>query len=437
MKKKTIIVIGAGIGGLSTAYQLRKMDYDVEILEASRRHGGRMMTIERKGDLVDVGAQFYHSDFKNAYRLIDEMGLRPTMKKVGGKIRYQLADGSNYDYDNRFVYMKLLKLRGNLRLYRFVVRHIIFGGRFVPYCVTGKIPSSDDMYLLDSFQGEKDRPIRDFLIMPLSAGTTSGPPELMSLYHFICMLRLAVTTKYIGLTGGVASLADALAKELPVRYESPVKTVVMEKGNAVGVQMMDGSVKKAAHVVVALDSASAARVMPDELAAQRRFFEGVMYSPIPMPVFFLDRPLAHDIWCYWNDPSLKRTFKFAMDERAKMPEMCPSGKSVLTAWPIYPRAAELMKRTDDALVKEAREDVELMIPGFSKWIEDVRVVRHPFATEMSPPGFYQRVADFLKDAESLKGISFVNSVFGINSMESSLVSRNEAVGRICRAVTMK
>lgn len=434
MKKERIIIVGAGIGGLSTAYRLMERGYDIEILEASNRPGGRMMTIERKGDKVDVGAQFYHSNFKNALGLIDKMGLGARKRGVSGLIRYQLMDGPPYDYDHRFAYMKLLKLRGNLRLYNFVMSHLVFKNHFEPYRISGEIPPSDDTGLLDYFNRNSDQALRDFLLMPLAAGTTSGPPELMSLYHFIRMLKLTVTTKYVGLAGGTASLSDAMAKTLPVQYETPVKNIVMEKGSAVGVQLNNGTVKKAAHVVVALDSPSAARVLPDELAAQRRFFEGVAYSPIPMPVFFLDRPLRKDIWCYWNDPRLKRTFKFAIDEWAKMPEMCPSGKSVFTVWPLYPETIELMKAPDDALIKEARQDMELMIPGFSKWIEDVRVVRHPIATEMSPVGTYKRVAAFLKSAQSLQGISFVNAVFGICAMESSLVSSVDAVERVSKAV---
>ncbi len=434
MKKERIIIVGAGIGGLSTAYRLRERGYDVEILEASNRPGGRMMTIERKGDLVDVGAQFYHSNFQNAHKLMNELSLGKMRRGVVGKLRYQLMDGPPYDYDHRLVYMKLLKLRGNLRLYNFVLKQLVFRNHFIPYQISGDIPSSDDIGVLDYFKNDADQAFRDFLLIPLAAGSTSGPPELMSLYHFIRMLKLMVTTNYVVLAGGTASLTDALAKLLPVQYEAPAKSIVMEKGAAVGVLMKNGSVKKAAHVVVALDSTSAGRIMPDELSAQRRFFEGVSYSPIPMPVFFLDRPLQKDVWCYWNDPRLKRTFKFAIDERAKTPDMCPSGKSVMTVWPVHPDTIELMKAPDDALIKEAREDMELMIPGFSKWIEDVRVVRHPFATEMAPVGTYKRVAEFLKGSQSLRGISFVNAVFGICAMESSLVSAGNAIERVSKAV---
>ena len=49
---RTVAVLGAGIGGLAAAYELRRAGYDCVVLEASRRAGGRNMTL-RAGDVVD------------------------------------------------------------------------------------------------------------------------------------------------------------------------------------------------------------------------------------------------------------------------------------------------------------------------------------------------------------------------------------------------
>lgn len=431
MKKEPVIIIGAGIGGLTAAYRLREKGYRVEILEASSRPGGRMKRLERKGDIVDVGTQFFHSNFTIAWRLINEMGLSATRRKTGGKIRYQFIDGSSFEYDNRFFYLKLLKLRGNLRLYRFIMRHIVFGNRFIPFRIGDDIPSSDKIGVLDFFKSDEEQSFRDYIVAPLCAASNSASPEWMSLYHFIRMFQMCMT-RYIGLTGGISSLADALAQRLPVRYETPVKNILVEKGAVVGVLMQDGSTRKAAHVISAVDAASAASTMPDELSEQRLFFEGVPYSSLPMPVILLDRPLRDDVWSYWNDPRLNRPFKFVIDERAKVPEMFPSGKSVLTAWPVYPETIELMKKSDDVLIKQAREDIELMIPGVSGYIEDALVIRHPFTAELFPGGAYRRTADFIRQSRSLKGVSFVSALFGGCSMEAAMASAEDAVKTICR-----
>jgi phytoene dehydrogenase-like protein len=48
MASRKVIVVGAGIGGLSAAHWLRQRGYEVEVLEASDRPGVRVGMIEPK-----------------------------------------------------------------------------------------------------------------------------------------------------------------------------------------------------------------------------------------------------------------------------------------------------------------------------------------------------------------------------------------------------
>lgn len=56
-QRKTVVVLGAGISGLTAAYELTRAGYNCLVLEASHRAGGRNLTV-RHGDLIDeVGNQ--------------------------------------------------------------------------------------------------------------------------------------------------------------------------------------------------------------------------------------------------------------------------------------------------------------------------------------------------------------------------------------------
>ncbi len=50
--KEKVLILGAGISGLTVAWELTKAGYDCTVLEASNRAGGRVMTV-RSGDVVD------------------------------------------------------------------------------------------------------------------------------------------------------------------------------------------------------------------------------------------------------------------------------------------------------------------------------------------------------------------------------------------------
>lgn len=50
--RKSVAILGAGISGLTAAYELSKAGYGCIVLEASHRPGGRNMTV-RSGDIID------------------------------------------------------------------------------------------------------------------------------------------------------------------------------------------------------------------------------------------------------------------------------------------------------------------------------------------------------------------------------------------------
>ena len=122
---------------------------------------------------------------------------------------------------------------------------------------------------------------------------------------------------------------------------------------------------------------------------------------------------------------------FALDETTKIPEMVPSGKSIVTGWSGHPMTLDLIDRADDEIIGQAREDIDLMIPGFSNCIEEAVVYRHAYGVARYPTGSYRRVLDFVEQARQLKGVSFVSDLFGGSYMEPSMSSGAAAVTRVC------
>ena len=68
---KTVLVIGAGMAGLSTARRLQELDYDVILLEARQRSGGRVWTDRSLGlplaDILDPAHAYFE----------DRLDIRP------------------------------------------------------------------------------------------------------------------------------------------------------------------------------------------------------------------------------------------------------------------------------------------------------------------------------------------------------------------------
>ncbi|WP_226064383.1 flavin monoamine oxidase family protein [Kaistella polysaccharea] len=71
-----IIIIGAGLSGLLTAYRLNKAGIAFKVLEARSRLGGRINTVFGSEDTpVEMGATWFSSPHTNLISLLNELGL--------------------------------------------------------------------------------------------------------------------------------------------------------------------------------------------------------------------------------------------------------------------------------------------------------------------------------------------------------------------------
>lgn len=96
MSNHDVIVLGAGLAGLSAARDLTAAGTDVIVLEARERAGGRVeQTRTADGRLVQLGGEIvgtFHTEYR---RLVGELGLTlgPTFVGSGGETNWLLADG--------------------------------------------------------------------------------------------------------------------------------------------------------------------------------------------------------------------------------------------------------------------------------------------------------------------------------------------------------
>src|SRR5512139_1676850 len=61
---KSVLIAGAGLGGLATALRLAKKGYKVEIIEKNSQAGGRLNQIKRDGFTFDTGPSFFSMSYE-------------------------------------------------------------------------------------------------------------------------------------------------------------------------------------------------------------------------------------------------------------------------------------------------------------------------------------------------------------------------------------
>lgn len=93
-QRKTIVVIGAGIAGLTAARDLTSQGHAVTVLEAQSRIGGRLKTDARLGVPLDLGASWIHGVQGNPISaLARTMGARMATTTYDSTTTFDHVDG--------------------------------------------------------------------------------------------------------------------------------------------------------------------------------------------------------------------------------------------------------------------------------------------------------------------------------------------------------
>ena len=85
-----IIIVGAGLSGLLTAYLLKKEGIQFQILEARNRVGGRINTIYRTEEApIEMGATWFTNQHVNLIALLKDLGIEKFEQFMDSKVFYE------------------------------------------------------------------------------------------------------------------------------------------------------------------------------------------------------------------------------------------------------------------------------------------------------------------------------------------------------------
>ena len=268
------VVVGAGFGGLAAAIRLRMRGYDVTVLEALDRVGGRARVFSRDGYTFDAGPTVITAPHLIA-ELFELAGRDPrdyyTLVPVDPFYRLLFDDGSVFDYsgdvarvEEQIARFEPRDVEGFRNLSRAAER--IFDVGFTQLAdrpfhrLSDMLRVVPDMLRLESWRsvhGLVARHIRDprlrqaFSFEPLLVG--GSPFRSSAIYLLIHWLERKWGVHYaMGGTGAIVRAMVQLLVELgvDVRTSAPVQEIETRDGRAVGVRLESGE-RIAASVVVA------------------------------------------------------------------------------------------------------------------------------------------------------------------------------------------
>lgn len=274
-----VVVVGAGLAGLTAALDLQDAGWEVIVLEARDRAGGRVSTMHDAftgGVHAELGGESIDDDHTEIQALVQRFGLaleeRPESKELGGSVFYMGSRRSTLQF-----------LAEDATTYadynRFFTAIAALGEGVDPERPEAFAEAAElDARSLADFVAEQQlSPRAEFLVNIENRADFASEPDAVSLL-FVAQQAAAVAgvpddaAETMRISGGNSSLVDAMAAELgaALRLGAPV-TRVEELDDRV-IVTAGGEAVEAAFVVMAIPTPPLRKIgfdppLPDALAA--------------------------------------------------------------------------------------------------------------------------------------------------------------------------
>ncbi|TFV90882.1 FAD-dependent oxidoreductase [Oxalobacteraceae bacterium OM1] len=315
-----VAVVGSGIAGLASAWQLARDGHDVALFEAADYFGGHAHTVDVTVDGhrfgVDTGfLVFNRQTYPALVALFAELGVATTESDMSFSVRTpaggRMLEWAGTNLDTVFAQ------RGNLLRPRFLgmLRDILrFNAHTTRLAESGQLEASAQTLGAFLDRHRYGRAFRDWYLLPMAGCIWSCPTERMLAFplasfvrfcHNHGLLQVEDRPKWRTVTGGARHYVDKLLAAIPRAHAStPVERIVRSRlsgREAVTLTTRLGS-EHFDHVVLATHSDQSLRLLHDPDAGERLLLEAVPYQP-NRAVLHTDArclPQHRKAWAAWN-----------------------------------------------------------------------------------------------------------------------------------------
>ncbi len=435
-----VVVIGAGVAGLTAAYRLARAGLDVMVLERASRVGGRMSTLARDGYRIDLGASLLPWSYRQMLALIGDAGLSgeitPT-SSVFGLVRdsavHRFRAGSA-----REVLRFPLSARSKLALSKAVIDCARLDSRLDWYDLSRALPA-DGESAPEYAARRLNKEIFDYLVEPACASMTLNPAEDNSAASFLFFLRRVLATRGLfNSPGGIDFLPRGLARQAGDVRLGATALAVERAGPGVRVwwRQEDGpqQVTDAGACVIALPAPGAAALYHGWTAGQREFLGSVRYGRCVTVSVALSRP-PREPACFLLIPRAEQPDLGAVVlEHNKAPGRAPDGRGLITA---YWRQAWGDRRDgldDTQLGQAALDALGKAMPHLVTDVEWIHVQRWDPSIAVNFPGHLAALARFTRSLDPASPVQPAGDYFSGTTTNSSLCSGERAARRVLAAL---
>ncbi|MDM8356115.1 protoporphyrinogen/coproporphyrinogen oxidase [Pandoraea communis] len=282
------IVVGAGIAGLSAAWELQAAGVSVRVLEVASVVGGRMGDRFENGIAYNSGARLIYPFSRDLHRIIEAVGVTSSLVPLRRLSALCTSPGGPYSIElmpsSRALLTPGLPLGERCRLIRAALTLRARKRQVDPDWAVSAL-AWDDVTLADCIREEIGDGVLKRMIEPVFRGTRSFDADSISaLFYQSTMPHLVGEDTVFTLAGGMGQLCTALADRLPVETGVAVTAVEPHADRCV-VTLADGRELSTDYVVIATEGARIAPLLVRPSLEEREMLAAIRYNALGIAHF--------------------------------------------------------------------------------------------------------------------------------------------------------
>jgi oxygen-dependent protoporphyrinogen oxidase len=437
---RTAAVVGAGIAGLSAAYDLHKAGFETTVFESRDRVGGRIWTVHKGDFLMDLGTAVYLGTYRDAIKLIHEVGLSDQFVERSA-MGAMMRDGTIHRFDyttpvRTALGTKALSWPAKLKAIKLAA--LTFKTRkSLGYDTYDELAALDTETVRDYCRRELNEELLQYCGRPLVSGTWVADDTDTSLALMLWTIRNMLVPNVYNLTNGVIGLPEELARRLQPRLGHAVSNV-SDTGRAVEVTYDAGEGERTESFdacVIATTAEPALAMFPQMDANHRALYETTRYRRLGSFCIGLSKrpkaPETYALGALCEDPD---TIAVICDHN-KAPGRAPDGKGLLTVLLTHEYLERSEHLSDEEVMQYAIDTACTYHPDLSPSdVEETMGVRWAESVPTIDVGRFKRIAEFKKHLDPAARVQFASDLDRIPGLNGALVSGQEAAARVGSAV---
>lgn len=381
---KKVAILGAGVMGLASAYELLKRGYRVDIYEADDRVGGMSAHFDFNGLSIE---RYYHFICKTDYDLfayLQEFGLSDKLHWVDTRMGY-FYEGGLYKWGNPIALLRFPKL-GLIPKLRYAL-HAFLSTRRSDWSGLDKKEASAWIRKWIGNRAYRVLWEKLFALKFYDYKDNLSAAWIWTRIKRIGLSRRSLMHEQLGyLEGGSETLLkhfQAAIEKLGGRIHlaSPVEQVIVEDGTVRGVETQQGR-ENFDIVISTAPLPFVPKLIPALKPQDRDSYSHIKNIAVVCVLFKLKRRLTENFWLNVNDGRMQ------IPGLIEFSNLRPFDSHIVYVPYYLPQQHPKFGMSDDEFKAEAQAYLSMVNPDFSTAdIIDVHVSRYRFAQPICPPGF--------------------------------------------------